>query len=1153
MFSYRFSNLCGASYSGGNVIFSPDGNCLITPVDARINVYDLTNNRAFTLPCENRQNIRRLALSPDGRIILSIDDQGHCLIVNFLKGVILSRINFKTRVHDAKFSPCGRYVAVTSDRRVTVWESPHIDLGWQLAKISTIGGHADKVTSLDWSENSRFLVTTGRDNTVRVFSRELLEDFIPTSFVRFRSEKELGSLRVKVGEDEGDGLKVKLEVDVQGDEDDHEGGAGQEDRQQQAVASRRAASREVEGDFRPRLSPEEKAFEFVGGFWKEMRMGKVDTRGRGRVNRVTFHKNSSLLVVGLTSGVFTVLESPSLSVLHTLSLGSSPLDSLALNRDGEWMAIASAELGQVVVWEWQSESYVLKQQGHHFGVLCCAFSPAGSLGRLGTKAASQDLSASLGGGGSRGGGGSAGGGHVVATGGQDGKVKLWNTQSGFCFVTFADHQGPVNAVTFTPQASGVLSASQDGSVRAYDLLRYRNFRTFAAPHAGVQFTSVAVDGGGEIVIAGGMGSEYAVYAWSIQTGKILEVISGHENLVSSVAFDPHPARPGVVASASWDSTVRVWDLFGRQGKGGAAESLQLPALALSLAWDPRANARLAVSVASGQILFFDTEEGLQLGTVEGLRDILSGRRVGDRFPANNTKGAKKGDRVGTNPNQNQHFTAIAYSPTGAFLIAGSRTSARICVYDTSTLELTMSFQLTKNRNIDGTLVERNSRFVVEGVNMEALDQSDSDAERDALTLRKRKQLQENKSLPGVRQGELSREAFMKTLNVWGTAFSPDARQFAVATSHGLFTFDIDFKGGMYSGTSGPLSLSRQAGGEQAEAFRPRVLTRKVTVPSVLSTLREEQYAQAFVLALALNNNRVTRAVYERVPLSDVPLVVRSISADLLPALLNFLRGQLQPGAAGSVHLQFHLLWLSLAIRFHLPLLQAFPSAQTREERRGDGGVKRGSNSKGEAGRRLFAERFGGDRGEVDMRTLFVMLLRNLQQVEGSVGALMASNAAKLSLLSAQARRRMGGGGMRTERSFLLKSKVPKGEDAIIRIKVEEEGEEEEGGWGEGDESFGDQGDVQVEEDDDEEEEEESKGRSSSSSPGFDPKASWRKLLLQTTEEEEDSEESDPAEEEEEGGGKSVETGVQKQKKAKKTVTVARGTKTSTKKKKTLKT
>lgn len=40
-FNYRFSNLCGSVYKGGNLLFSADGNTLLSPVGNRISVFDL--------------------------------------------------------------------------------------------------------------------------------------------------------------------------------------------------------------------------------------------------------------------------------------------------------------------------------------------------------------------------------------------------------------------------------------------------------------------------------------------------------------------------------------------------------------------------------------------------------------------------------------------------------------------------------------------------------------------------------------------------------------------------------------------------------------------------------------------------------------------------------------------------------------------------------------------------------------------------------------------------------------------------------------------------------------------------------------------------------------------------------------------------------
>lgn len=78
---------------------------------------------------------------------------------------------------------------------------------------------------------------------------------------------------------------------------------------------------------------------------------------------------------------------------------------------------------------------------------------------------------------------------------------MFQQSSGFCFVTFSDHSAPVTAVTFLPSGHALLSASLDGTVRAWDLVRYRNFRTLTAPSP-VQFGSLAVDPAGEVVCAG---------------------------------------------------------------------------------------------------------------------------------------------------------------------------------------------------------------------------------------------------------------------------------------------------------------------------------------------------------------------------------------------------------------------------------------------------------------------------------------------------------------------------------------------------------------------------------------------------------------------------------------------------------------------------
>jgi periodic tryptophan protein 2 len=111
-------------------------------------------------------------------------------------------------------------------------------------------------------------------------------------------------------------------------------------------------------------------------------------------------------------------------------------------------------------------------------------------------------------------------GQYIATGGEDSKVKLWNTSTGFCFVTFSEHIAPVTGVKFAGKGSGkvILSSSLDGTIRAHDLLRYKSFRTLTTPSL-MQFTSLSIDSSGEIVTAGSM-DPFNVFVWSLQKGPI---------------------------------------------------------------------------------------------------------------------------------------------------------------------------------------------------------------------------------------------------------------------------------------------------------------------------------------------------------------------------------------------------------------------------------------------------------------------------------------------------------------------------------------------------------------------------------------------------------------------------------------------------------
>lgn len=212
-------------------------------------------------------------------------------------------------------------------------------------------------------------------------------------------------------------------------------------------------------------------------------------------------------------------------------------------------------------------------------------------------------------------------GTYLATGGDDGKLKLWTTKNCLNFVTFNEHTSKITALQFIPKkGNAVLSASLDGTVRAYDLVKYRNFRTLTTPKP-AQFSCLAIEGTSGDIIAAGALDPFDVYIWSLRTGQLLEIFSSHTAPVSSVTFSPANAMSesgSILASSSWDMTVKVWDIFGRQG---LLETLEHSSEVVTCEFHPTTKNELVSTTLGGQLFLWDAEEGQIKSFIECRADI----------------------------------------------------------------------------------------------------------------------------------------------------------------------------------------------------------------------------------------------------------------------------------------------------------------------------------------------------------------------------------------------------------------------------------------------------------------------------------------------------------------------------------------------------
>ncbi|KAI9780095.1 MAG: hypothetical protein M1816_003180 [Peltula sp. TS41687] len=702
-------------------------------IHTRRSQFTLTcGNKSYTLPFAHRKNICRLALNPQGNLLLTIDDDGQAILTNFSRRVVLYHFSLKRPASALAFSPSGRHFAVGLDHQVEVWHTPatpgsSTDGGGiefaPFVRHRVYTGHFDTIQSIEWSSDGRFFLTSSKDLTARIFSLDPEPDFVPTTLAGHR-EAVVGAWFSK---DQETVKKPPRSVIWLADKGLQIFTVGRDGTLFQWAYVRKPGT---END-------------------QEMNQdgGEVDMRWRiiqrhyfnqtnARVTCAAFHAMSNLLVVGFSTGIFGLYEMPDFNQIHTLSISQNVIEFVTINKSGEWLAFGSSKLGQLLVWEWQSETYVLKQQGHFDAMNALAYSPDGQR---------------------------------IITAADDGKVKVWDVSSGFCIATFTEHSSGVTACEFAKRGNVLFTASLDGSIRAWDLIRYRNFRTFTAPTR-LSFSCLAVDSSGEVVCAGSLDS-FDIHIWSVQNGQLLDRLSGHEGPISSLSFSP---TGGAIISGSWDHTVRIWSVFERTQ---TSEPLQLQADVLCVAFRPDSK-QLAVSTLDGQLTFWSTTEANQVGGLDGRRDVSGGRKLTDRRSAANVAGTKS-------------FNTITYSGDGSCVLAGGN-SKYICLYDVQSGTLLKKYTVSINLSLEGTQEYLNSRSLTEAGPLGLLDAAQDDTldpkGRSSLPGARRGDLSARRTRPEVR---VSAVAFAPTGQAFCAASTEGLLIYALDQTVAFDPFDLD--------------------------------------------------------------------------------------------------------------------------------------------------------------------------------------------------------------------------------------------------------------------------------------------------------------------------------------------------------------------------
>jgi WD40 repeat protein len=220
------------------------------------------------------------------------------------------------------------------------------------------------------------------------------------------------------------------------------------------------------------------------------------------------------------------------------------------------------------------------------------------------------------------------GGQRLASASADGTIRIWEPGQGRELKALSGRFGAFRGVAFTTDGQHLASVGDDGSLRLWEWAAAREVKAVRS-RFGVIFSVALAPDGLSLATGGGDGNPRL---WDMATLRERSAFVGHEGAVHAVAFAPHGA---FLVSGGADGVVRLWDVATQRERaelGGRMGAIHAVAFA--------PDGRTLVSAGMEKVIrLWDVASGQE-------RSTFSGHTAG--------------------------IMAVAFSPDGALLAAGGQ-------------------------------------------------------------------------------------------------------------------------------------------------------------------------------------------------------------------------------------------------------------------------------------------------------------------------------------------------------------------------------------------------------------------------------------------------------------------------------------------------